>query len=93
MKHTAGRCAVGEDFFGPYPQIEGGVDKFGNHVEAKGLAVTDPLGPQNGFARVYRGGDRCSAAVECRSAYRKAGSPDFATPSHGFRPAIVRTGR
>ncbi len=57
------------DWYGPYP-----VD-----------AVTDPKGPENGTARVVRGGCFTSLSSSCRSAARSSEPPGRRQSTHGFR--------
>ncbi|TVR49518.1 MAG: formylglycine-generating enzyme family protein [Planctomycetota bacterium] len=49
-------------------------------------AVTDPVGPASGSARVVRGGGWIDLAQICRTAFRIRGSPGGAGGILGFRP-------
>ncbi len=49
--------------------------------------VTDPVGPDNGIRRVYRGGSWGNDGKFCRSAYRGRYEPDIASAFRGFRLA------
>lgn len=50
--------------------------------------VTDPVGPDSGWGRVYRGGGWFSYARYCRSASRFHYSPESVNPYVGFRVAM-----
>ncbi|MBC8010302.1 MAG: SUMF1/EgtB/PvdO family nonheme iron enzyme, partial [Burkholderiales bacterium] len=50
--------------------------------------VVDPVGPQAGPGRVYRGGGSGSAASSCRSASRLHSAPKDHTTNLGFRLAL-----
>lgn len=54
--------------------------------------VTDPEGPSEGSARVYRGGSWSSTARICRSADRCWGVPAFRISYQGFRPVLIPAG-
>jgi len=54
----------------------------------KGLAATDPKGPNNGSSRVLRGGCWCDFPSFCRSANRTRVTPDFRSNRLGFRVAV-----
>ena len=56
-------------------------------------AVTDPMGPESGSYRVFRGGGWNSFAVYCRSAYRYGGKPSDRYCGVGFRVACVPSGQ
>lgn len=58
-----------QDWYGKYPSD----------------AVTDPIGPLSGSAKVFRGGSMHSHDRFCRSAYRGGYSPDGRFTSLGFR--------
>ena len=49
--------------------------------------VTDPVGPNSGSDRVYRGGSWSYDAGSCRAAYRDNSSPGYRFIILGFRPA------
>jgi formylglycine-generating enzyme required for sulfatase activity len=53
------------------------------------VAVTDPVGPNTGSFRVYRGGSWSNWAQYCRSALRDFHSPDIRYNNLGFR--LLRT--
>ncbi len=53
---------------------------------------TDPTGPSEGSARVFRGGSWGSSDWCCRSAYRNWRLPDFRDKHLGFRVAWSPTG-
>ncbi len=53
--------------------------------------VTDPRGPSDGSARVFRGGGWSYDAVDCRSAFRYGSTPGFRLDYLGFR--LLRTYR
>jgi formylglycine-generating enzyme required for sulfatase activity len=54
---------------------------------------TDPQGPLEGSARVYRGGDWADAAKFCRSAFRYSDDPSNRGGALGFRLAAVPSGK
>ena len=56
-------------------------------------AATDPVGPDNGSARVIRGGCYHNPGACCRSALRFMREPDFKAFSTGFRVAAVPAGQ
>ena len=62
-----------QDWYGPYP---GGI-------------ALDPQGPATGSVRVIRGGLWLRPASYCRSAWRKALSPDFLGDGAGFRVVLA----
>jgi formylglycine-generating enzyme required for sulfatase activity len=68
-----------EDWFGPYP--------------ADGAPRVDPRGPDQGSARVLRGGSWNNRAAVCRSACRVRFDPALASVDVGFRVvlALVRS--
>jgi formylglycine-generating enzyme required for sulfatase activity/predicted Ser/Thr protein kinase len=78
------------------PNAWGLYDMHGNVVELcsdwhgaySNGAVTNPLGPSSGFARVYRGGGWYSIAGPCRSANRAGGRPSSRNDLLGFRLAL-----
>ena len=47
----------------------------------------DPVGPDSGSWRTSRGGDWKNIAEDCRSAKRRAFTPNYARDRQGFRPA------
>jgi formylglycine-generating enzyme required for sulfatase activity len=57
-------------------------DRYGTY----GGTVTDPVGPEAGSYRVFRGGDWYNSALFCRSAYRYYVYPYDAIYAIGFRP-------
>ena len=63
-------------------------DLYGSYRDGGG-AVTDPVGPQTGSARVLRGGGWVSEAWRCRSAYRYYYNPYTRDFDLGFRLALV----
>jgi len=50
--------------------------------------LIDPVGPDIGLLRVFRGGCWTSSAKACRSASRSAGVPSFRNVDVGFRVAL-----
>ncbi|MCP4345389.1 MAG: SUMF1/EgtB/PvdO family nonheme iron enzyme [Desulfobacterales bacterium] len=52
-------------------------------------AVTDPMGPSTGSARVLRGGSWAEDAMICRSAYCNGSSPGTQTFGYGFRLVLL----
>jgi uncharacterized repeat protein (TIGR02543 family) len=69
---------VGEwckDWFGDYPTT----------------TVNDPVGPNSGSERVYRGGDISSDPRFCRSAYRTKLFPNAMSRKIGFRLVLVQS--
>ncbi len=52
-------------------------------------SVSDPKGPDSGEIRVFRGGNWCTSAVNCRSASRWASVPGDAGSHIGFRPVLA----
>jgi formylglycine-generating enzyme required for sulfatase activity len=64
-------------------------DKYGSYGEGN---VTDPAGPSEGSGegsnRVYRGGDWCNDAANCRSGVRYWDLPVYRLSSNGFRPVL-----
>jgi formylglycine-generating enzyme required for sulfatase activity/cellulose biosynthesis protein BcsQ len=55
-------------------------------------ASTDPLGPDRGSSRVYRGGGWDRDAAYSRSAYRTSVVPSNRSTSNGFRLALTPSG-
>ena len=55
-------------------------------------SASDPLGPEQGVYRVFRGGSWRSPAVGCRSAYRFRNDPEYRDFSLGFRVARSPSG-
>ena len=55
-------------------------------------ASTDPLGPDRGSPRVYRGGGWDYVAASCRAARRSANDPTGHPFDRGFRPALSPSG-
>ena len=53
-------------------------------------SVADPIGPENGSLRVFRGGSWVNFARHCRSARRNSNSPEDRSFSVGFRVAVGR---
>lgn len=51
--------------------------------------VTDPVSPDPGIFRVYRGGSWFLQGQYCRSAYRSGEFPDFVDSSIGFRVVFM----
>jgi sulfatase modifying factor 1 len=49
----------------------------------------DPIGPPRGMSKVARGGAWNMPAPDCRSAARRAYSPDTRSESIGFRVVLV----
>jgi uncharacterized protein (TIGR02996 family) len=64
------------DWYGAYPEGE----------------AVDPVGPESGSGRVYRGGSWIGSARGCRAAYRYGGSPDFRVNFLGLRLAAGPSG-
>ena len=62
-------CEWCRDWYGDYPQD----------------GVTDPVGPETGSRRVYRGGGWSSHARHCRAAYRDYCLPSGRSSYLGFR--------
>lgn len=54
--------------------------------------VTDPIGPQEGPDRVFRGGGWLLVATDCRSANRYRDVPSFRSSINGFRVALSSSG-
>ncbi len=52
-------------------------------------SVTDPQGSVTGSSRVVRGGDWCSTAGYCRSAFRDYSYPGYRYSSFGFRVVLA----
>ena len=48
-------------------------------------SVTDPMGPNTGTVRLYRGGSWLGIAARCRSAHRGGNVPDLRGNNVGFR--------
>ncbi|MBI4749442.1 MAG: SUMF1/EgtB/PvdO family nonheme iron enzyme [Acidobacteria bacterium] len=65
-------------------------DWYDNGYSAKS-AGSDPKGPSDGSARVYRGGSWFYTAIYCRSANRARNTPGTRNNDLGFR--LVRTAR
>ena len=86
--------AVGS-YAGVSPHPWGLVDVIGNMWEWCGdwyaaypdVEAVDPVGPESGSDRVFRGGSWYSSARYCRAAYRGGYSPDFRNYYLGFRLA------
>jgi formylglycine-generating enzyme required for sulfatase activity len=55
-------------------------------------AVSDPVGPDEGMFRVYRGGSWGHQAAFCRSAFRDNFTPDECNCHYGFRVALSSSG-
>jgi len=53
-----------------------------------GEASTDPLGPDTGASRVFRGGSWSLDAVPCQSVFRNAYDPTGRSGNAGFREAL-----
>ena len=62
--------------------------KYYDECKASGIA-TNPSGPATGSARVLRGGDWCSDAGYCRSAFRYSVAPGLRSSFVGFRLVFV----
>ena len=60
-------------------------DWYGDYPEG---AVTDPVGPEEGSLRVYRGGCWRSVAADFRSAFRDGLAPSFRFSIRGLRVAL-----
>jgi formylglycine-generating enzyme len=60
-------------------------DFFG---EYKGAAERDPIGPDYGNSRIYRGGAWNEVSVSCRAAYRINDEPGFKRHNVGVRLAV-----
>jgi sulfatase modifying factor 1 len=58
-----------QDWYGSYPEID----------------VVDPIGPDEGYWRVLRGGSWCGAPCGCRSAFRHATVPAARVYYYGLR--------
>ena len=48
----------------------------------------DPIGPNSGLFRVFRGGSWSRPNGDCRNAYRCSGDPKLSRSTHGFRLAL-----
>ena len=59
-----------------------------DECKAQGV-VTNPAGPSTGSYRVLRGGDWCSSARYCRSAFRRYDTPGRRRADVGFRLVFV----
>ncbi|MEM7395718.1 MAG: formylglycine-generating enzyme family protein, partial [Verrucomicrobiota bacterium] len=55
--------------------------------------VVDPVGPQTGSDRVFRGGSWIFEGGNCRSAFRNGSSPSDRLNFLGFRVAAVQSGK
>ena len=55
-----------------------------------GTDASDPKGPQEGIARVVRGGGWSNSSKHCRSAYRTGRIPQYRRGDHGFRLAKTK---
>jgi formylglycine-generating enzyme required for sulfatase activity len=53
-------------------------------------SLTDPMGPQTGTSRVYRGGSWVRSAASSRSTYRSSKQPGRARDDLGFRVVLAR---
>ena len=51
--------------------------------------IDDPMGPEQGTARVLRGGSFKSVAADCRSARRACADPAEGPETVGFRVAVT----
>jgi len=60
-------------------------DWYGEYPEG---FVLDPIGPDNGFYRVFRGGSWINPPVGCRSAHRSYADPSRRNSFTGFRLAL-----
>ena len=54
------------------------------------MDAVDPIGPQNGDARVCRGGSYCCAPYSCRSENRDYHDAYFQADDLGFRVVLVQ---
>ncbi len=61
------------------------LDRFGSYP---GGAVTDPVGPTSGSARILRGGGWNGDSAACRSAARVSTAPNVRYNREGFRLAL-----
>jgi formylglycine-generating enzyme required for sulfatase activity len=64
-------------------------DWYGDYPKG---AVSDPTGPREGSARVFRGGGWDFEAALCRSAFRSGFSPSDRFSYYGFRVALSPPG-
>ena len=51
------------------------------------LPSTNPVGPDVGTFRVFRGGGFATVSPYCRSSWRNGGMPELFSPDRGFRVA------
>ncbi len=100
LKKIAWFCGNAESNPHPVAQLEpnfwGLYDPLGNVSEwvwdwnfgaYSGEDAKDPLGPEKGAGRTYRGGSWMSLARDCRAANRGYDEPEMRKDSLGFRPA------
>jgi formylglycine-generating enzyme required for sulfatase activity len=64
-------------------------DRYGDYPKG---AVTDPIGPAEGFNRVKRGASWLYEAARCESAYRVGDTPGNRDLYNGFRVALSSSG-
>ncbi len=62
------------------------------HGDYSKVAVTDPVGPATGSARVLRGGSWYYEGERCRSTHRGWDSPSARNGGNGFRVAMITSG-
>ncbi len=79
--YPAGRSALG------FYDLAGNIQEWVNdvHAELGSDAVVDPIGPEQGQSRVFRGGPLNLGPYYLQSAFRAFNGPDFQAYAHGFR--------
>lgn len=65
-------------------------DYYGDYPPGK---VTNPIGPNGGSTRVFRGGSWMNFASHCLPAARNGNSSDYRFDNLGFRVALVQSSR